>query len=259
MKIRTIETEIFRNVADLLATCDSREVNSWVWRPARERTDSHWMGENYEQARDLLEHGDADLVDALRPEHVAAAESIRPRRVNSVVGYKPNVPRSIIGLPRAMVNKQATRTASKVITLIIDVGYPACVSVEEIKRRGRELCEFIQGAELAGYRVGVDVCNITQRDNSPHCYISRLQIKAPEQALDIKRVCYPLIHASMLRAIFFDWYERYPNAEEVENYGTAFYAASEARRKTILGKLLRRGEIFVDANEDINDLQAALK
>lgn len=248
------ETERFSNIAALLDTCDERTPSAWA-KNNRER-EAKWAGESYEDARELLVHGSAEDVKKLTPKKTRAAEDIRPKTRAAIAGYAPIVPRSIIGLPKSMKRRERVKVNSRVLTLAIDIGYACSNDKERIARRGRELCELIQGAELAGYRIALDVlftiqCEEPYADekNNKHVYTVRLCIKRAEQPLDIKHVCYPLIHASMLRQLFFDWYERYPNAENYFGYGTCLYAESEAWRSGILSHILKENERYIDLME----------
>lgn len=241
----TMHCETFESVRALLETCDDRAENYFA--KSRNNDNDGWAGESYEQARELLTYGDADLVKSLRPKAPKYAESVRPRTRPAVSGFAPIVPRSIIGIPRDMKRKESIRVNSKVITLVIDIGYACGNSPEQIARRGRELCEMIQGAELAGYRIGLDVFFAIQSEGkSEQGYSVRLNIKKPSAPLDIKHVCFPLVHSSMLRKIFFDWYERYPKAEYISRYGTCLYAESKDWQSKVLSQVLKQNEKYVD-------------
>lgn len=253
MTKQTIKMERFTNYRELLTTCDNRDYNSWA-QDCRDES-ACWAGDGYTDARRMLEHGDASLVGKLTPHTVTQAQSIRPEKRADVCGYAPIVPAAIIGLPKTMKRRVKRPAASKVLTLVVDLTGNCDVEAREFQEAGRELCAFIQGAEMAGYRIGVDVLAEFQRDGKG--YAVRVCIKRPEQPLDIKRVAYPIAHASMFRQILFDWYERLPHAEHLSGYGHGIRYENAATRENVLAQILGPHEHYCSLLD--RDFQSALK
>lgn len=237
-----IHIEQFTSYQTFLKACDGRAVNSWEYENRARNAD--WAGDTYKDARRMLEYGDAAMCKSITPTVTQQAASIKPIRRKDVCGYAPIVPAAIIGLPKTMRRKVKTLTRSKVVTLVIDITGAAAVDADEFTKAGRDLCAFIQGAELAGYRIGIDVMAVFQDGTSKDGYAVRVTIKRPEQPLDIKRVAYPLTHASMFRQLMFDWYERFPDARDVPWHGHAIRYDDEKTRERTLAQILKPNEHY---------------
>ena len=243
-----VHVENFDNYNDFLRILQTRKRANWY---DIDHTKRAFTGnEGLQDSMELLKSGDADAAARLLPQNVAKVKSIADKRGRGVQGYAPIVPLVINSVPRCMRTQERARVPYKVLNLLVDVTYSCGIKQSEVDERGRKLCEFIKGAERAGYRIGLSIGAVFSRDGYENAYCARIKVKDASKPLDIKRVAYPLTHASMFRQLLFDWYEKYPDAEHLSGYGYALYFCKPDHRADVLSKLCKRGERYLALMRD---------
>lgn len=250
--------EEYNSFNELISTNDSREVVLNYYEQARDRENDSWCGASYENAVEMLRYGWADeaKIKAVADKigQLEKLQDIAKMSFKSdIVGYAPIVPLALKGVPQNMINCTRKPKKAKVINLIIDIGVSGDISVAEKLEWGAKVLSGIIGLEKQGFRVRIDVSKVTVTNSQVH--MAKVPIKNENQPFDIKRMMFPIAHAAMQRRIFFDWYERLPEAEYHSGHGYSLSVQDTAQRAAIDKNIPNSGSSYLICyGEDINDI-----
>ena len=186
---------------------------------------------SYQEAEDLLVHSWDKPLDRLKGGEKAFVKSNtvaqKRKSTTGVVGYMPNVPNAVMGLPNSMINTESIKQKVKAVTIV----YSPCVSYQwstnEIIDSGIAVMNIINLLERNGIRVQLTIefmASHTGRANpSNQLSVAWLDVKGWRDPLDLKKIAFPVVHSSMLRRIGFRWLETNPNITNpnyIGGYGT---------------------------------------
>lgn len=171
-------------------------------------TNTHSLDEAY----DLLLGGDEKLfgkfkkLDKISVEKILGNVINRPKEINDVVGYQANVPQFLLGIPTSMINQEPKKTSQKVLNIALSVGVSACVDTDEIEEAGNIYIQVLDLLEKAGYRINLYIISANDTYNNGKIY-SLVRVKTDKEPFNIKKSIFPIMHPSMLRRIFFKYWE----------------------------------------------------
>lgn len=174
---------------------------------------------SYQEAEDLLVHSWDKPLDRLKGGEKAFVKSNtvaqKRKSATGVVGYMPNVPNAVMGLPNSMINTESIKRKVKAVTIV----YSPCVSYQwssnEIIDSGIAVMNIINLLERNGIRVQLTIefmashTGISNPKNQ--LSVAWLNVKGWRDPLDLKKIAFPVVHSSMLRRIGFRWLETNPN------------------------------------------------
>lgn len=174
---------------------------------------------SYQEAEDLLVHSWDKPLDRLKGGEKAFVKSNtvaqKRKSATGVVGYMPNVPNAVMGLPNSMINTESIKQKVKAVTIV----YSPCVSYQwssnEIIDSGIAVMNIINLLERNGIRVQLTIefmashTGISNPKNQ--LSVAWLNVKGWRDPLDLKKIAFPVVHSSMLRRIGFRWLETNPN------------------------------------------------
>ena len=164
------------------------------------------------------------------------------KSVLDIVGFQPVVPLYLTGCPMNMVNKKPVNIKSKIVT----INYLKCISftVDKDKQYKESLktLQLIKAIEDKGYRT-----NLNMVISSGEVAL-RVRLKSANERLNISKLAFPMLHASMIRRIFFRFIEvcpLYQNDLITRGYG---YVLNSSKIEKALKKIETRGskEITLD-------------
>lgn len=248
--------ENYSSVRDFLDVLDSREYTEHAEYKRQGYQKSFQGLSTYEEALGLLVNGYTEPVKALNGIKANdSGQSIRPRYERAIVGESVIVPLALAGVPNCMLTRRQAPYKSKIVRLAIDVGRSGNVETYQIKDWGRKIVALIRGLEANGYRVEATAM-ATVSDWLPNepVYAFRIPLKRASQPLDIKRLCFPLIHPAFQRVFKFDWYDRLPDSEPNWGYGSALAYQTETMRERFLPALLQPDEHYINILTDFDSL-----
>lgn len=243
--------ETFNSSNELITTNNSRTQN---FGEARDSTDDRWRGASWDEAINMLQFGWDKPVRAIKSNIQKLEKQGNMKKVsfrNDIVGFAPNVPNAILGLPQSMINQSITYKKAKVISVLVDLGASCSVSSNDIIDYGMKVIEKLYSLEKAGFRVRIEYLKtLNGRNYEPYTYALRYLLKNENQPFDLKRMAFPLVHTAMFRRIAFDWYERLPDAKHLGGYGTPLYKNDD--RKNIKQVLCDKNTYLVMYNDDLD-------
>jgi len=182
---------------------------------------------DFESATKLLLEGDRQSADEVLRQVTAikrqvGKETQRQRVGTGVVGFAPNVPNYLAGVPRNMITATPNKRKEKIINLVYNIGCPYSVDKETLKKAVINLAGAIVALEAGGARVNV-FANWTvwdsKRGGGKHYTSLFVRVKNASQPLDCLKMIYPLGHPSMLRRHAFRWIETTKEVPECFSHG----------------------------------------
>lgn len=228
MSIATVRSEMFLSAQDVVEACKQRVITNSNFKDETQRKRTKdWDGvESYEEALDMLNNGweSPDINKVKRSIDIAVKRSTGKRITfkNDIIGFAPVVPLALLGVPNAMINSTMKPIKSKVVNIFYDITVNCGYSAKDILNNGIKVIEAIISLEMQGYRVGLNAVQSynDKKGSKLDCDMLVVQLKTPNQPLDIKRVMFPLCHPAMFRVIGFDWYSKFPKGVYRYGYGS---------------------------------------
>ena len=163
------------------------------------------------EAYDLLLGGDENLYKEFIENKDLTIEKqlgnvINKKRIkNDIVGFMPNVPNYLLGLPNNMYNETPNKISQKVLNIVLIMSVSSGVSKSTLKDVGMKYAQVIDLLEKAGYRVNLYIghSGIYEREIDS-CII---RIKTDREPFNLKKCVFPIAHPSMFRRVMFRWIE----------------------------------------------------
>lgn len=244
----SIIAERYSSPQEFLVTVTGRQDNeSWAGGTVRQKAArSRERGDEDQLARAKYEliNGNEKLYHTIKaaeaPRRLDTEPGRRVQYFNAPVGYTPNVPNAIMGLPDSMINMRIEPKKTK----ILDVLYsPECswnTKPGKLAKFGNAVLNEIVRLEKAGYRVRLSLMfGFAEERGKAH--ILTIPLKSERQPMDIRRMAFPMISDQMLRQIVFEWYETLPGAERILGYGLPMNALSRRRREELTQSVITPG------------------
>lgn len=185
--------------------------------------------ETLEEAYDLLLKTDDELYQKYKNTKKIDINKILGNRINrkkfkdDVVGFTPNVPNYIKGIPLNMINEVPKSISQKCLNIFINIDVSAFVDISEMLEVGTLYIQTIDLLEKAGYRCNVYTGVSVNCDGHgvAYCYF---KIKTDREPFNIKKCIFPLSNPAMFRRIFFKWIECADIDKEItrDGYGRPF-------------------------------------
>lgn len=218
-------TRIYNSVAEFSAALSGpyNEVFANPYERASDSGSESFTGTpDYETADKLMNYGDSgslEKIQAVRVRNNAGnGTEIRRRQVNSVVGYAPNVPNYLRGVPVSMIGQNRVRVqSSKVVSVVYNFTVYSGVSQDSITKESAKLLSVITSMERAGYRAGLSVMFSATKGAERYNII--IKVKDPGQYMDVRKLAYIFVNPSFLRRHCFRAEETEQELREPWNYG----------------------------------------
>ena len=250
MKVKKCFFEAFASPYSLAEAVKTRQNNHMFGTVSEARgRQSFTLTDNYDEAEYILRHGAQNIADRMNKslENIrASAQMDRAVLEPYYYGSRVNVPRAIIGHPKAMIRRVNIPLKTSAVRLIYDISANCNIKAEELLKCGIVVLELVYRLEAARTRVELDVCGYAAETNSGDA-VTFINLKRGQEPLDILKVAYPLAHPSFFRRHNFKWMETVSGAEYPDSgYGRHL---SKDRLQSILtahnagGKLLQYSDI----------------
>jgi O-acetyl-ADP-ribose deacetylase (regulator of RNase III) len=217
--------EHFRTLEELIDTVESRPYNK-IWetgeKASQRTTDKSWYGtENYAESIELIKNGYKEPLERLKRElfKINKQTSVsKPKLTTNVVGFAPHIPNALQGIPTSMITRENRQEKTKTIHLMYGFSAIGDISGTDLIQGGTKFIGLVNSLELSGYRVKLDIVRCTTATPSDAIGFT-VNLKQYTQNLNLLKLCYPLVHPSMLRRTSFKWGETLPNLEDGRYYG----------------------------------------
>lgn len=259
MKTYNVVFERFDSIDKLVKANRSRKVNK-VWKEAlcsslhTDKETIKFAGtKSYDEAEGLLVNGWNEHIDKFKSAAKVSPNVRRTQRkpATGVVGYAPNVPNAIRGLPNSMISTETVKQKVKAVTIV----YSPCVNskwkAQEIVECGVAVMKIINLLEAQGIRAQLSIEGMSTVVNNDWSVVW-VDVKNWRESLDLKKLMFPVVSPSMLRRIGFRWLETNPdikNRRYTYGYGTPIGGGEYQGTVKIMKHhgLLKENEYYITA------------
>lgn len=258
-KAKALNIETFNSISAFMNAISSRENNDNMKRDhSSQRNDYSFFGtKDYEEATRLITNGWEEKLSEIKKQFTSSIKqnsngTINKRRTyNHVVGYAPNVPNAILGLPQSMINSQTEAQKVKVVSLIYSPTANCGTDIDTFIKAGIVILNIVHQLELNGIRVNLQIAAKDSMDYGNNFSAVFVTIKNYREALDIKKVAFPIAHPSMLRRFGFKWLETFPNLQGDFSGGYGHTVSDEKGHKEFLTEIgvLRPTDYFISLGQ----------
>lgn len=182
--------------------------------------DKEWSGtDTWEEAVELFHNGDKEKYALIKKELIkmnnAKNVAILPRRQikTGVVGYAPNVPNALLGLPNSMIYTEKVPMKRKAIFLVALIADNCMTSGNSLVKAGVAVLNVINSLELNGYRVELKLMFFNAVSGDEKAQVT-VKLKSYNEHLDLLKLSFPLANPAMFRRFGFKWLETVPDLRE---------------------------------------------
>jgi hypothetical protein len=238
----------FSNISEFYNFIQKTPRRNSARASSEETGDSSWRGtETLQEAYDLLLSGDEDLYKKFQEKKDIEIEKmlgnvVNKRKVkNDVVGFQPNVPNFLLGLPNDMINEIPNKVSQKILNIVLCMSVSAGVKAETLQSIGMKYIQVIDLLEKSGYRVNLYLAHAGQEDDEIN--MCMIRIKTDREPFNIKKCVFPIAHPSMFRRIMFRWIECCDVDNELTSWGYGRPLEEKEKINDIAEKSLRNNFI----------------
>lgn len=260
-----VNTETYESSADIVQDCRTRRITDSAFDDMQSKTlrkNFHGV-QNYDEALILMSEGWNKEVKELQ-KVIDTCKTVEGKRIafkNDIQGFAPIVPLAILGVPNSMINTRMKPIKSKVISIYYDMTISFGTSTETIIKNGKKLIEALIRLENSGYRVNLFMAQ--SYNDSEGADIVAVRIKSANRPLDLKRVCFPIMHPAIFRVIGFDWYSKFPKGKYRSGYGHAIGYDGEKKVDAVMRECFGKESVYLSAvqieKQDVNYIIEKLK
>lgn len=203
---------------------------------------NEWAGtKSLKEALDLCKYGDEELGtyvynQVLKINKIDTVNKNRQAYINDIVGFTPNVPNYVMGIPTNMIRDNRNIIKSKIVNIYINLSAHAGVDSRDIKKNAAKYVAAINQLEKEGYRCNVYTGNVagTWTDDE---YAVIVKVKSDREPLNLVKMAFPMCHPSMLRRLAFKWIETIPIDFTHRGYGRPIDNDKDVRKliRPVLG------------------------
>lgn len=247
-KINIIK-ENFNSINEMIQVIEHRE-NNFVMREQDSSSSGSYSftkTNSMNEAKELFRNGYKEILPRIKSgveANLKRTETRNRRRITSgVVGYAPNVPNAILGLPNSMILTESSTQKTKIVSIVVGITENCCVDAEKFIQSGIAALGVVNALELSGYRVNLKIAFYVAKRNNERAF-GTVKVKDYREHLDLQKLCFPLAHPSMFRRLGFKWLETVPGLTDP---GWAFgYGQQFSDLEFIKKNFLEPNEYFIN-------------
>ena len=227
-----------------------------------EDNDKSFRGtQTLEEAYNLMLTGDEKLYKDFKSLKDIEIDKLLGNTINrktykdDVVGFQPNVPKYLMGIPINMINDIPTMLSQKVINIVLCMSVSAFTNSSTIKKIGMKYAQVIDVLEKSGYRCNLYICHAGEYQDEKN--ICLVKIKTDKEPFNLKKCVFPIAHPSMFRRIMFKWMETCDVDKELTNCGYGHVIENKKVLKTIIDNALKANVIlwnFQNSEPTVKDI-----
>lgn len=165
----------------------------------------------------------------LRVDTLQKAPRVMPN--NNLMGFMPDVPRAIIGLPDAMIEQRREPIKAKTIEIIYMFSIDWSKSAKELTKAGIATLQMCANLERLGFRTRITVGQAfkAQAGGGKEGYFGmNVNVKDYRHNIDLRKLCFPLANPSIFRRFAFRWKETSPDVYYTWGYGVSLVHCGNA-------------------------------
>ena len=261
-----VNGEKFQSADEFFKVNRSRKVVREDWDDSQMDNYSFRKVHSYDEAKELLFNGYSEALDEFKEiVNMVGNDRKKISFKNDMVGFQPNVPNYIMGIPKSMINMHIAYVKTPVIDIYYDSSFTGKTDSSEYIKAGKKLIKVILTLEKNNYKVNLYNCQIFCGSvNNPNLDIRILKIKDSNRPFNINRMTFSIAHPAMSRGFDFEWMSKVPGGTDRDGYGKVFSEQfdKKLRNKIIheaLGKNARLITSKMIVNESMNNILEMIK
>lgn len=221
-----IVKEHFTSINEMISVIESRPNNEVMsGENASHKGSEEFTGtRSYNEAKELFRNGYTEILSKIKTGVSANLKrtETKPRRTieNNVVGYAPNVPNAIMGLPNSMILTRTLPQKTKTVSIVVGITENCGTNAKEFIESGIAALGVVNTLELRGYRVNLKVAFYVAKCDNDRAF-GTVNVKDYREHLDLQKLCFPLANPSMFRRLGFKWLETVPGLQ-VKNWSFGY-------------------------------------
>lgn len=205
--------------------------------------DEYYGCNNYSDALALARNGWGEGRDVLKMRLIKARAAIatpnRRRASNSVVGGTVRVASALSGDPKSFRRRHPVPDPKRVVNIVVNRWASCAYTTSELANLGAGILALTDALTLANISVGLH-CSVSccsqghtnNRGDGPVCsastrYSAIVEIKRPDQTMDLGRLAFALAHPGFLRRIGWRMLEVSKGRLDLHCYGSPCEATTE--------------------------------
>lgn len=203
---------VFNNISELYNYCLKTPRRKGAQKESESDDYGFTATHSLEEAYKLLIQGDEKLFKEIDKEakkiditKILGNAINRNVIINDVVGFQPNVPNFLMGIPTDMLNTKPNKRSQKIINICYNVSVSCGISHRQVKEAGTVYAKTIDILEKLGYRCNLYILSTTSY-NGEHCYCL-VKVKTDREPFNLKKMCFMLGHVGYDRRVMFKWME----------------------------------------------------
>jgi hypothetical protein len=203
---------VFSNISEFYNYIKKTPRRPTAGKCSEENGNKSWAGtSSLEEAYELLLNGDKDLYKKFQEQKDIKIEKLlgnvinKNKIKNDVVGFQPNVPNYLLGIPTNMINEIPTKLSQKIINLVLCMSVSAGVSSDTLQNIGMKYAQVIDLLEKGGYRCNLYIAHTGEHNNEKNMCL--IKIKTDREPFNLKKCVFPIAHPAMFRRVMFKWME----------------------------------------------------
>ena len=253
-----INGEKFQSADDFFNTNSSRKVVRNDWDDSEASKYDFTKVKSYDEATELLFNGYKEALDEyVKVLNIEGNQKKKVTFKNDVVGFQPNVPNYLMGIPKTMINMHTSYVKTPVLDIYYDPRFSGGTDKEKFIVAGKKLLSAIMTLEKMNYKINLYYSNFKCDEDNTNINVCSIKLKDSNRPLNINRITFPLAHPAILRVFSFEWMSKVPNGTYYSGYGKGFFnSIPEKNRRDILNACFGTnaryliGENIVDMTEE---------
>lgn len=249
---------VFDNIDDYTRFLNDKSLIKIERKKTSETGDYSFTGtHSYEEALDLFMHGDQDTFNYIKKEQrkmkvekLLGNSVCKKKTFNDLVGYQPNVPLYLNGVPTNMINEYKTKKDLKIINIFLDVCASAYVSTNSIRKAGTIYATMIDILEKQGYRTNLYIGDFSELYGE--IIACCVRVKTDREPLNLNKLAFAIANPSMLRRIGFKYIEICNSDNDFTHSGYGRPYTNEEQIKNILDTRLKSNFIVFSYQDGLN-------
>lgn len=253
--------EHFKNLDSLVSAIQERPLNRVYMTRSELASDFTGVSAqrdtktlNFDNSIDVMQKGYSEPLKDIKAgiaKFDRNSNGQKKRIKADIVGFVPIVPRAILGRPDSMLNIKNQPQKQRMINLVYGFSALGNVSGDDLLKGGILFLSLVNQLEKEGFRIKIDLLRCTTA-STKDAIAYTVTVKEYSQPLNLLKLCYPLVHPSMLRRTSFRWCETLPDlttSEYAHGYGQSLYARMGMDAKKELkfltdNKLIKKDQVY---------------
>ena len=246
---------VFNSISELYNFCRNTQRRSNAKNSSEDEDFDFYGTDNIEEAYSLLLNGDEKSYQEISRKakkidinKILGNAIKKNNNFNDIVGFQPDVPAFLKGIPTNMINNRPSKISQKILNICYNVSVSCGVSHSKIREVGTIYAKMLDILEKRGYRCNLYILSSTYYDGEyGYCLV---KVKTDREPLNLKKMSFIFGNASYDRRIMFKWMEVADYDKELTRSGYGKPNTDKIKIAKALDKSLNSNFLIWNVQED---------